>query len=1042
MPTLTLQIDANRRARWSVDDRPIGEPIEVAEPMAGAVDEVGRRFQALFGEETRPVDDPESLRAIGRTLFDAWFAPAWPAIMASPATNGPRELILRSHDPALLDLPWELVELTPGLPIGCDAAWSLRRASTPDASPGKPKPGPLRVLFLAAAPIDQDQLDYEREEDLMLRASADVKGEIIAHFAETGGIDELANLVAECRPHVVHLSGHGDVIKGQGVFCFEDERGRTDLRTAEEIAARVFRGHDVRLAFINGCKTSQAAVSGLCRSLVEAGVPAALGWAASVADDRATDFAAEFYRRLVRGEPTPTAAAAHAREALRRQGQYGHAGQTLQDATFALPQLYGTESAAPFDRAAAPERYVGPKTEYTILVDGIKGLRSGYVGRRREVQRLVPALRQGDKTFAVLTGIGGTGKSTLATRTVNRLQSAGYRAVAVKVVRKPTENAADAGREAVRRLIDALGKAFLLAGRGDLNELITNGKLPLAQRLALAIDGLNESKFVLILDNFEDALDLETLRIADADLAGFLEALARDLVHGSRAIITCRYLPDGTPVDLPNVLHLPLAEFAGHDAVKFLRRDQDGVVRPESTRLPDALLNRLHDALGGTPGLLGQVRPFLHRDNLEALLEELEGGQPGMLADERAAYCAKILTARLYAALTPEAQAVTRRLALSNLPLPIDAAATLAELTEPEVAGPLDQAIAYGLLQRFDDPDHPPLYHPPGLLRPWLAAPERLASDEATTVHARLAAFWRASYEADREAPLRVAFTAELSACRDHAVQAGDVTNHCWANVRIARRLIRTSDWHQARSLLEEIDEKDRDADAMHQLATIDVHQGDYAAAREGFAAALEVRRAIGDRAGEANTMHQLASIDLRQGDYAAARQGFAAALEVTRAIGDRAGEANSMHQLATIDLDQGDYAAAREGFAAALEIKRAIGDRAGEAATMHNLASIDLNQGDHAAARGGFAAALEVSRAIGDRAGEAATMHNLASIDLNQGDHAAAREGFAAALEVKRAIGDRAGEARHILPTRIHCPKDGEGPTRRTVAGRLLADR
>jgi CHAT domain-containing protein len=180
----------------------------------------------------------------------------------------------------------------------------------------------------------------------MLRASADVKGEIVAHFAETGGIDELAALVAECRPHVVHLSGHGDVdAQGRGVFAFEDERGRTDLRPADEIAARIFRGHDVRLAFLNGCKTSQAAVAGLCRNLVEAGVPAALGWAASVLDDRATDFTAEFYRRLVRGEP-PSAAAAHARDVLRRKGQIGKSDWLMQDATFAMPRLYGSEAGA------------------------------------------------------------------------------------------------------------------------------------------------------------------------------------------------------------------------------------------------------------------------------------------------------------------------------------------------------------------------------------------------------------------------------------------------------------------------------------------------------------------------------------------------------------------------------------------------------------------------------------------------------------------------------------------------------------------------
>ena len=156
-------------------------------------------------------------------------------------------------------------------------------------------------------------------------------------------------------------------------------------------------------------------------------------------DDRATHFTAEFYRRLVRNEPTP-AAAAHARETIRRMGMVGQGEAQFQDATFALPRLYGTESAALFDPSAR-EIYAGPRTVYALLGDGIKGLHSGYVGRRREVQRLVPALRQGETTFAVITGIGGTGKSTLATRAANRLQAVGYGVIPVQVKARltPTE---------------------------------------------------------------------------------------------------------------------------------------------------------------------------------------------------------------------------------------------------------------------------------------------------------------------------------------------------------------------------------------------------------------------------------------------------------------------------------------------------------------------------------------------------------------------------------------------------------------------------
>ncbi|MBM4438603.1 MAG: tetratricopeptide repeat protein, partial [Actinobacteria bacterium] len=101
---------------------------------------------------------------------------------------------------------------------------------------------------------------------------------------------------------------------------------------------------------------------------------------------------------------------------------------------------------------------------------------------------------------------------------------------------------------------------------------------------------------------------------------------------------------------------------------------------------------------------------------------------------------------------------------------------------------------------------------------------------------------------------------------------------------------------------------------------------------------ALALHQQIGDRAGEAATRANLASIDVEQGDYAAARAGFQQALAIRQQIGDRAGEAATRHQLASIDLRQGDYAAARAGFQQALAIRQQIGDRAGEAATFFQL--------------------------------------------------------------------------------------------------------
>ena len=62
------------------------------------------------------------------------------------------------------------------------------------------------------------------------------------------------------------------------------------------MAERLFAGRGVRLVFVSGCQSARAGAAGLCQRLTVAGhVPLALGWGASIADDRATDFARSLY---------------------------------------------------------------------------------------------------------------------------------------------------------------------------------------------------------------------------------------------------------------------------------------------------------------------------------------------------------------------------------------------------------------------------------------------------------------------------------------------------------------------------------------------------------------------------------------------------------------------------------------------------------------------------------------------------------------------------------------------------------------------------
>ena len=1057
MATLKLaisQADASPgwKTSWSVDGMEVSAPIMVDGPIARGINTVARDFEKLFepdalGQSRRPLADPPALRAMGRVLFDTWFAPVWDTV-GPRVRAGQHRLLIQSEAAAVLNLPWELVELGDGLPLGCDAAWSLRRTSLPTlVTGGSLDPGPLRIVFLASAPLDQAQLDFEREEDAMLRATSRLGEDVVVYISDTGTFDELADLVASIRPHIVHLSGHGSVdASGRGAFAFEDERGHMDARDAADLATQIFRGSSVRCVVLNACETSRAATSGLCQALTVAGVPLAIGWAAPVADDRATEFAEALYRRLAHGEPL-SQAVAHARDAVRRSGTLRHGEVEVQDATFAITQIYCSDDDSQlYDRTAPHRPWQGPRTVHYLLGDGIKGLSEGFVGRRRDVQRLVPPLRDGDVTFVVITGIGGAGKSTLATRAANRLAAAGFEVRPVRAAEGPS--AAERGRLTLSKVISSLSDAFLKGGREDLQRLLTSGEIALDQRLRLAVDGLNELRLLIVLDNFEDCLDLDSRRIPDPDLAECYRLLATRLTRGSRVIVTCRYFPEDTPGGQPQVKHVPLHDLDEPATLKFLRRDHVVEGRLGKGELSWELIRDLYQALGGTPGFLVEVRRILESADADDLMAELHGDSAGPIASTRDEYFHRLVLPRLWDARSPGARDLASRLALSELPLPADAVTALAD--EPGAA--LAECSRYGIVSELLETDLPTLYAVPGLLRSWMTAPGRLDAEAARATHRHLAHFWKTCFESDRERQLRVGVDTELSACREHSRLGGDPDTFRWATVRLARSLARRAEWRLAYTLLDEIPDGDRDADtlaalgslemsfanysaaranferaramsqatgdrsgeatAWHSLATIDVHEGHYPAARANFERALAMRQAIGDRAGEAAAWHQLATIDLREGHYPAARANFERALTMIQSIGDRAGEASTWHGLASVDLDEGRYPDARANFERSLAIKQAIGDRAGEASTWHQLATIDVYEGRYPAARANFKRSLAIKQAIGDRAGEATTWHNLASIDLNEGHYPAARANFERALAMTQAIGDRAGEA------------------------------
>ena len=1028
-------------------------------PDSRAIREISRSFSALFEQGCIPEKDADAQRALGKQLFDLWLATSWEKIKAEMPSGTHRFLVIASEAPEILNLPWELLLPPESDFLGINPLFRIRRfpssAKQMATFTGELRARPLRLLFMACAPTDQPTLDYEKEEEALFRA---VYGQDVAFDScDLGTFEELKEKVSEFKPHIVHLTGHGAVREGQGRFAFEKEDGTTDLVPSEELR-RFLSGSGVQCVFVSGCQSGKApreALSGICQSLVGAEVPLAVGWAASIADDLATNFARIFYKTLKDGQPVDRALLLARQEAWRACEKRG-------DPSWTLPVIYAaTNQTQIFDPNKMPEVL----TRQNMVLEALPGMKEGhaehFVGRRHEQQRLLPALRSGDLQVVIITGLGGSGKSTLATRLARRLETHEFIPIPVPSSKENPLNSA--------RLLQAFGDAFRNAARKQkargntqkadelaaLAEDLNNAKLSVESRLHDAVAALNEGRFLLLLDNFESNLDESDRHILDSEISGFYQYLLESLSGSSRAIITTRYSPSYAPVLLPKVHLESLGDFPESSFLKILQLDPDVERRSRSGELPMARLRELYKKFGGTPRFLLQIREAIKEMDAELLKAELAkvelptGTEPSELQKLRDKYFADIFTERLYGYLIPESQKALCLSAVYGVPVtqeglaavagePLDSVSVFARSWQ-------DRAFAYQETGKSEEP----LWIVYGLLRGWLLA--KLSPQERTDAHKAAGDFLVEMDRQDRKSELGLSWVDCLMEARSQYLQAKElelarsVTNRIsdfielsgfYDGVRQLNAELLNYEWHPspmiwiARTYIDQGEydsaliwyQRSIDASAGSNqekfwgafigIATIDLQKGDYKAAREELGKAMKIVQQIGDKAGEASTWHQLASIDLQKGDYEAARENFGKAMKIVQQIGNLAGEAAIWHALAMIDLNKGDYEAARENFGKAMKIELRIGDRAGEAETWHALASIDLNKGDYEAARENFGKAMKIMQQIGDRAGEAATWHALASIDLQKGDYEAARENFWKAMKIRQQIGDQAGEA------------------------------
>ncbi|MEH1836032.1 MAG: tetratricopeptide repeat protein [Nostoc sp.] len=183
---------------------------------------------------------------------------------------------------------------------------------------------------------------------------------------------------------------------------------------------------------------------------------------------------------------------------------------------------------------------------------------------------------------------------------------------------------------------------------------------------------------------------------------------------------------------------------------------------------------------------------------------------------------------------------------------------------------------------------------------------------------------------------------------------------------------------------------------------------GQYQQAIKFYQQQLKITQEIGDHNREGSSLGNLGNAYQFIGQYQQAIKFYQQQLKITREIGDRNGEGRSLGNLGNVYQFIEQYQQAIEFYQQQLKITKEIGDRNGEAYSLGNLGNVYQFIEQYQQAIEFYQQRLEITRQIGDRNGESSCLSNLGNAYRSLGHYQQAIEFYQQELEITREIGTR----------------------------------
>ncbi len=415
----------------------------------------------------------------------------------------------------LLSLPWELLHDGRGfLFYGANPVRVRRRLPNRYAQKSRPTSLPIRILLVSPRPeVDVSYIDH--------RISARPLVEVIEELGDLATLTMLnpptfPALVEELQRageanqqyDVIHFDGHGiyDHRVGQGSLCFEDPRdsdkatGRAMRLIHAEKLAQVVRDHRIPLVFLEACqsaKTEENPTASVAARLLQEGATSVVAMSHTVLVETTRRFVAAFYHSLADSKRVGAAMLAGQR-ALHGdtwRGKVMGAGDLrLQD--WFVPVLYQEEQDPLLVtlRPSKAAQQVQQKPRRIRLGALPAEPPHSFIGRSRELLALERMLNDDQQRYAVVCGVGGQGKTTLAAELARWLvRTARFKRAAFVSLEQYTD---------ARGVLDSIGRQLLPEG-----DNWSVAQFPdLRQALQPVERALRDHSTIIVLDNLESML--------------------------------------------------------------------------------------------------------------------------------------------------------------------------------------------------------------------------------------------------------------------------------------------------------------------------------------------------------------------------------------------------------------------------------------------------------------------------------------------------------------------------------------------------------